>query len=66
MAVLIKAIAILLLVSFVASVEQVQDDAGEIKFIMMLTRHGARSPTSPMPPNSTITPDKWEIYLGIL
>ena len=63
----------LLLLSFVSLKAYGQDseteefpepENGTLKFVMFLTRHGARTPTSPRPTNSTIYFNAWDIYLG--
>ena len=41
-------------------------DEGELKFVMLITRHGARSPSIEMPPNATIINDPWKIPFGKL
>ena len=41
-------------------------DLGELKFLMLLTRHGARSPSLEPPDNATITNSEWKIRLGDL
>ena len=36
----------------------------KLKFVMIVTRHGARSPTTLKPINSTIYSNAWDIYQG--
>jgi len=44
----------------------IEENDSDIVFTMLVTRHGARSPTVSVPNGTTITKDNWNIYLGML
>jgi len=41
-------------------------DGENLRFVLLVTRHGARTPVTPVPANSTITKDTFNIQLGDL
>ena len=66
MAVLPKLLLISLLLISTFAAQESQKNAKELVFTMLVTRHGARSPTLDVPEGATISSDEWEITLGTI
>lgn len=64
MAVLARTLFVFLIIALAAAEYPPPPNDHKLEFVILVTRHGARSPTVGLTPNVTISSDLWKIELG--